>query len=699
MAIRVETVSVPDNLPDGLPDSKPHDPFADLNARQRDAATSGLDCDEALLVIAGAGTGKTTTLANRVAAQVLAGALPERILLLTFTRRAASEMVRRARRLVERAAPERARALPWAGTFHSIANRLLRRFAHSLCLDPAFTVLDRSDSTDLLNFVRGDLGLAGKSKRFPRKATCLSIYSRTVNAREPLEETLSRYYPWAAEWEADLRSLFRGYIEAKQKRNLLDYDDLLLYWAALMSEPKLAIHARELFDWVLVDEYQDTNAIQAEILFGLCPDGKRLTVVGDDAQAIYSFRAAEVKNIIEFPAQCQPPARVVTLEQNYRSTQPILDAANSVIGLAGEGFRKELVAATRRSGGKPRLVTVEDEAEQVEYITREVLAAREGGAMLKDQAVLFRAAHHSDMLEVELGRKNIPFVKFGGLKFLEAAHVKDVLCVLRLAENPLDSVAAYRVLQLLPGIGPAAAKRGAEAMLSPSPIESLRGLKVASEAGEALAGLCNLLGNLRNPDSEWTRQFAQVRTWYAPILEDNYASAAVRESDLEALESISAQYPSRERLISELTLDRPEAAGDHAGPPHLDEDFLILSTIHSAKGQEWDSVYVMNLVDGAIPSDMALRDKLGVEEERRLLYVAMTRARKSLSMVQPLRFMIHKQHKHGDKHVYAPRSRFVPDSILDRFEAVGVARDTLGETSVSKGAGQIDVGAKLRDMW
>ena len=319
--------------------------------------------------------------------------------------------------------------------------------------------------------------------------------------------------------------------------------------------------------------------------------------------------------------------------------------------------------------------------------------------MLKDQAVLFRAAHHSDMLEVELGRRNIPFVKFGGLKFLEAAHVKDLLCVLRLAENPLDSVAAFRVLQLLPGIGPAAAKRGSTAMLADQPIAALRAIKVSGESREALGALCDLLEALRVPDGEWNGQVAQARAWYSPILEETYDSAAVRESDLEALESIASEYPGRERFLAELTLDPAEAAGDHAGPPHLDEDYLILSTIHSSKGQEWDSVYVLNLVDGAIPSDMALRDKMGVEEERRLLYVAMTRAKKSLSLIQPLRFYIRTQHKRGDKHIYAPRSRFVPDSILEQFKKVSVARESLGNTDVSKTQARIDVAAKLRDMW
>jgi DNA helicase II / ATP-dependent DNA helicase PcrA len=443
-----------------------HDYLTLLNPAQREAVLH--EAEQPLLVIAGAGSGKTNTLAHRVAHLMLRGVDPQRILLLTFTRRAAVEMTRRAERIIasaRHAVSGRAPAVRlergsvrWSGTFHAIANRLLRVHAPGIGLDPAFTVLDRSDAADLMNLVRSDLGLAKKSRRFPKKASCLAIYSRVVNAQKPLEDCLVEAFPWCEEWAQDLRSLFRAYVEAKQERRVLDYDDLLLYWYHLMEEPALAARVREHFDHVLVDEYQDTNALQAAILLRLKPEGAGLTVVGDDAQAIYGFRAASVRNILDFPGQFPVMARVVTLDENYRSTQPILEAANAVIGLAAERYAKELFSR-RASQQKPVLVTVEDELAQVDYVVERILANREAGVDLRRQAVLFRTAHHSDALEVELGRRNIPYVKFGGLKFLEAAHVKDVLCVLRWAENPRDTVAGFRVLQLLPGVGPAIARR------------------------------------------------------------------------------------------------------------------------------------------------------------------------------------------------------------------------------------------------
>jgi DNA helicase II / ATP-dependent DNA helicase PcrA len=403
----------------------------DLNFAQRAAAEYGVsDVGDAsasgpLLIIAGAGTGKTNTLAHRVAHLILTATLPERILLLTFTRRAAAEMTKRAQRILAAArATSKARAvgrvgeITWSGTFHAIGNRLLREYADHVGLDPSFTVLDRADSEDRLNLVRNDLGLAKKQARFPRKGTCLAIYSHTVNACCPLTDALKSAFPWCAEWEAELKELFRGYVEAKQHDNVLDYDDLLLYWAHMMAEPTLARLVGERFDHVLVDEYQDTNALQAQILLGMKPDGCGLTVVGDDAQSIYSFRAATVRNILDFPKRFTPPAHVVTLEQNYRSTQPILEACNAVIAQAAEGFHKEL-SSNKPSGERPQLVVAADEAAQVEYVVERILEHREAGIDLKRQAVLFRAGHHSDQLEVELARRGIPFVKYGGLKFLE----------------------------------------------------------------------------------------------------------------------------------------------------------------------------------------------------------------------------------------------------------------------------------------
>jgi len=691
-----------------------------LNEAQRRAVQYGVgggaDGPGPLLIIAGAGSGKTTTLAHRVAELILGGADPRRILMLTFTRRAAAEMTRRAERIVAAALVRAADGgrgqaasrtssgrIEWSGTFHAIANRLLRYNAESVGLDPSFTVLDRSDSADLIDLLRNELGLAKKASRFPKKATCLSIYSHTVNAQRPVEETLRSAFPWCEAWADDLKPLFGAYVKAKQERNVLDYDDLLLYWYHMMAEPELAGAVGDRFDHVLIDEYQDTNALQAAVLFAMKPQGRGVTVVGDDAQAIYSFRAATVRNILDFPCQFDPPATVVKLEQNYRSTEPILEACNAVIGLATERFTKNL-RTSRASCQKPVIMTVDDEASQAEYVAESVLDSREAGIALKRQAVLFRTSHHSDQLEVELARRDIPFVKFGGLKFLEAAHVKDMICVLRWAENPRDSIAAFRVLQLLPGIGPASARAVIDHLRSCSfDLARLGEFRPPSATATDWPGLCELVGRLHDAQTDWHAQVGMVRRWYDPYLERLYDSAPIRAGDLEQLEQIAAGFGSRERFLTDVTLDPPSASGDEAGEPLLDEDYLILSTIHSAKGQEWDVVHVLNVVDGCIPSDMATGSPEQIEEERRLLYVAMTRARDELRLVQPLRFYTRQQHRFGDNHVYSPRTRFIPDSIVECFErrAYGGAELAGGGAAAAGGpAGtRVDVGARLRAMW
>src|SRR5712671_1699044 len=379
-----------------------------LNSEQRRAVEHGVResaCAPAvpLLVIAGAGSGKTNTLAHRVAHLIVNGADPRRILLMTFSRRAAAEMTRRVERICSQVLGSNAGimtgALTWAGTFHGIGARLLRDYAEQIGLDSGFTIHDREDSADLMNLVRHQLGLSKTESRFPMKGTCLAIYSRAVNAELPLGEVLGGFYPWCAGWEKQLRELFALYVEAKQTQNVLDYDDLLLYWAQTMSDPRLAEHIGGQFDHVLVDEYQDTNRLQASILLALKPGGRGLTVVGDDAQSIYSFRAATVRNILDFPGEFRPPARMVTLERNYRSTQPILSASNAVIDLASERFTKNLWS-DRGSAERPQLVAVRDEADQVHYVIERVLENRECGIALRAQAVLFRASHHSGPLEV-----------------------------------------------------------------------------------------------------------------------------------------------------------------------------------------------------------------------------------------------------------------------------------------------------------
>jgi DNA helicase-2/ATP-dependent DNA helicase PcrA len=678
----------------------PTDPIADpildpLNPAQRRAAAAD---DRPLLIIAGAGTGKTQTLAHRVAALIARGADARRILLLTFSRRAAQEMTRRAARLLARRTPAEA-TLPWAGTFHAVANRLLRLHAAEVGLDPAFTLLDREDAADLLDRLRHERGLSRTDRRFPRKGTCLAIYSSVVNTQETLRACLETRFPWCLEWEAPLRDLFAAYVDAKGARAVLDYDDLLLYWFHLMGELSLARRIGGLFDHVLVDEYQDTNTLQAEILRLLKPDGRGVTVVGDDAQAIYSFRAARVGNILGFPARYDPPATVVTIEQNYRSTAAILEAANAVIALAAERYEKRLFSA-RAGGERPALVTVDDEAAQVEYVVTRVLERREAGVPLRQQAVLFRGSHHSDALEVELGRRNIPFAKYGGLRFLEAAHVKDALSCLRWAENPRDTLAAFRVAQLLPGMGPRLAEAllghvtGAQFALAPA-LSTFQPPPAARTDWPAFTDLFRQLGAAAAP---WAAQMGLVRRWYQPHLERLYDDARVRLGDLEQLEQLAAAAPSRERFLSDLTLDPPQATGAEAGHPHIDEDYLILSTIHSAKGQEWDTVFVLNAADGCIPSDLATGTPAEIEEERRLLYVAMTRAKTTLALIHPLRFFIRQQSRFGDRHVFTPRTRFIPEAILDKFERVVPARPADAAPSPHAGA-RIDIAARLRATW
>ena len=586
--------------------------LAGLNAQQRRAVEHGCDAlDQAppLLIIAGAGSGKTNTLAHRVAHLVVSGADPRRIMLLTFSRRAAIEMQRRVERITAKVLGPKAGAmtdaLAWSGTFHAIGARLLREYAPDIGIDTAFTIHDREDSADLMNLVRHDLGFSRMEKRFPTKDTCLSIYSRAVNAETALGEVLAAFFPWCAEWEAELRTLFAGYVEAKQKQNVLDYDDLLLYWAQMMQEPALAEDLAARFDHVLIDEYQDTNRLQASILLNFKPSGRGLTVVGDDAQSIYSFRAATVRNILDFPSYFTPNAELITLEQNYRSTQPVLAAANAVIDLAAERFTKNFWS-DRASSDLPALVNVADDNAQAGYIVENILANREAGIRLKSQAVLFRTSSHSATLEVELTRRNIPFVKFGGLKFLEAAHIKDALAMLRWAHNLRDRVAGFRVAQILPGVGPGTAAKLLEGITeSGSAAAGLQGFKPPAASVSHWQEFVETMNTLHLGAAGWPAELDLVCRWYAPFMEQRYEDAAQRQADLVQLAQIAASYPTRERFLTELTLDPPDATSDQAGPPLLDEDYLILSTIHSAKGQEWTSVFVLNVVDGCIPPTSA----------------------------------------------------------------------------------------------
>jgi DNA helicase-2/ATP-dependent DNA helicase PcrA len=705
--------------------------LARLNDQQRSAV---LHCDDPLLIVAGAGTGKTATLAHRVAYRIATGTDPGRILLLTFTRRAAGEMLRRVDGILRQldvetrraqdqtpaagSAPGAAPTRPpgsgkvWGGTFHATATRLLRLHGRAIGLDPAFTILDRGDAEDLMGVLRTELGLATSNRRFPLKATCMDVYSRCVNAREPVDEVVETRFPWCRDEAEDLRRLFATYVDHKGEQSVLDYDDLLLFWHGLLTDARTARSIRSRFDCVLVDEYQDTNRLQAEILQMLCPGGKNLTVVGDDAQAIYSFRAATVHNILEFPRQF-PDARVVTLEQNYRSTQSLLDATNEVIAASTERHAKELWSE-RTGGAKPQFVTCDDEDEQTEFIIRSVLDHREAGLALRRQAVLFRASHHSLALELELARRNIPFHKYGGLRFVETAHVKDLMAFLRLAENPRDLMAGTRVLMLLPGVGPKKARSLMDRLVAahgpesddapggatpggssagrfgpapesgePPPCPAPAGFAAwsdcpcpsaaAGNSWDELVSLMTCIGS-RQP-GDLSSQIKRIRLFYAPLLERLHDNARARLMDLEQLEWLAARFPDRGRFLAEIALDPPTYTEDLAGPPLLDEDFLILSTMHSAKGLEWDVVFVIHAADGNIPSDMATGRAEEIEEERRLFYVALTRAKDWLYVCYPLRYYTYPR-SFSDVYGYSQPTRFVTTSMRQTFDLC-VAREVL----------------------
>ncbi|MBL8550324.1 MAG: ATP-dependent helicase [Hyphomonadaceae bacterium] len=663
--------------------------FAELNAAQARAVAHAAG---PLLVIAGAGTGKTKTLCARVARLVRDGADPARILLLTFSRRAATDMSRRVGATLAASGAGEIQ-LPWAGTFHAIGARLLRELAPVIGLSADYTIHDRSDSADLMGMVRQELGLAQTANRFPMKGTCLNVYSRAVNAEETLADALESF-PWCRQWEAELKALFAAYVDAKQKQSVLDYDDLLLYWADAMEEAAIAEEVGARFDHVLVDEYQDTNRLQARVLARIMPDGRSLTVVGDDAQAIYSFRAATVRNILDFPEQFSPPAAIVKLEENYRSTAAILAAANGVMEAAQEGFAKTLRTA-RLAGARPRLVDVRDEAEQARYVADCILDARERGMALKSQAVLFRAADHSAQVELELQRRDIPFLKFGGLKFLEAAHVKDLMAILRWGANRADRLAGFRTLQLVPGIGPGRAAR----ILDTAPTlvgDALDAAPAPAGSEEVWDGLRDLMRGLAAREA-WPTDIERAVRWYEPVMDLHYDDARVRASDIRQLQSIAAGYPARDVFLTDLTLDPPNATSDEAGKPSKDDDYCILSTIHSAKGQEWRNVFVLSAVDGCIPSDLGAGSSAELEEERRLLYVAMTRARDELHVILPQRFYVHQQGKSGDRNVFAARTRFIGDALLDRFERMtpGPAPGRAGVAAIRP----IDLADRARQRW
>jgi DNA helicase-2/ATP-dependent DNA helicase PcrA len=631
------------------------------------------------------------------------GADPRRILLLTFTRRAAGEMLRRVRALRDgpgEGGPGRrpTRDAVWGGTFHAVAARLLRLHARDLGMEPDFTILDRGDAEDLMHAARTALGLGRGGSRFPQKSTCLDVYSRCVDARLPLDEVLATAFPWCRPAHDDLRGLFVRYTDLKEQQQVLDYDDLLLFWHGLLADAVAGERVRARFDHVLVDEYQDTNALQAEIVALLRPGGQGVTCVGDDAQAIYGFRAATVRNILDFEQQF-PGAAVVTLTRNFRSSAPLVRATNAIMAEAFERREKELWSD--RDGGRPAVVACRDDDEQTAWVCDTVLEHREQGTALRRQAVLFRAQHHSLALELELSRRGIPFRKYGGLRFAETAHVKDLIGFLRLAENPRDVTAGLRVLGLVPGIGPKTAARLLDVLAAADGDFTAWDDVVVPTAARAhwpqVAALLQQLAAAGPGDVP--AQVHAVRLVYAPLLEQRTDDARARLLDLEQLEGAASRSPDRARFLAELALDPPAYSQELAGPPLLDEDYLVLSTMHSAKGLEFDVVMVIHAADGNIPSDMATGSSAEIDEERRLFYVACTRARDHLYVVHPLRYYTQPWHK-ADRHGFALRSRFLSPAVLDHFLQVQAAAqgDDPDDAPLERST-SASIRAGIRSLW
>ena len=635
----------------------------ELNAEQAAAATH---TEGPLLVIAGAGTGKTRALVYRVAHLIDRGVPPERILLLTFTRRAAHEMLSRAERLAG-AASTRVQG----GTFHATGHRLLRQFGPDAGMPRDFSIMDQGDAEDLMQLARGNLGYGKQEKRFPKKESLHYIYSRHINAELPVEAIVEREFPQFIEHTRDLLRIFAEYTSRKSERNLVDYDDLLLCWALMLEQSSpLADRIAGLYDHILVDEYQDTNLLQARILRGMCRGHRNITVVGDDAQSIYSFRGASFRNILDFPRQFAD-TKVVALEQNYRSTQPILDVSNTLISRALERFTKQLW--TMRGGTDlPWLVTARDEQQQTRFVVDRILELHEEGTPLHEMAVLVRAGYMSADLEIELTNRQIPFEKWGGLKFLEAAHVKDVVAFLRVLDNPRDEVSWYRILMMMPGIGDVTARAVMQSMAErawdPDAFSHFVPPPRARDAHKELAALLRRLARVR-PDQESGvgEDIDEIRTLYDRILAERYDRSEPRLADLDQLRVIASGYPSRSAFLAALALEPPQNTQDLAGGGENEDDALVISTVHSAKGKEWDAVFVIWAVDGWFPSSRSLDDEDQLEEERRLMYVAMTRARNHLAVTYPLNVYATRR---GSDYSIDQLSRFIDRGVREKMQRV-----------------------------
>jgi DNA helicase II / ATP-dependent DNA helicase PcrA len=641
---------------------------AELNLQQCAAATAP---DGPVLVIAGAGTGKTRTLVYRVAYLVETGVPPESIVLLTFTRRAASEMLARAASLLDGRC-SRVRG----GTFHSFCVSLLREHAPQIGFPHTFSILDASDAADVVDVLRTAGGFQKGDKRFPRKKTLYTMFSAAVNRGMPLEQIIVERYPQFAEYLSDIAVLEARYEQYKVQYGLMDYDDLLRRTLELFDRHDEVRHrVASKCRHVLVDEYQDTNRLQAELVKRFTSVHINVMAVGDDAQSIYGFRGADTNNIFAFPEEF-PGTKVLKLEQNYRSTQPILDLANHVIRQASWKYDKRLFS-DKKEGELPALVTAQDDRFESRFVCQMVLQLREEGIPLDRVAVLFRSSFNSYHLETELNRRNIPFVKYGGLKLNEAAHIKDVISYLRIAENPKDAVAWNRILQLLEGIGPKTAHDLIEWITSDEqdPFQ-LQNRPFSPRYIEALAALFDMLRAIRRPELSLADQMETLLAYYGPVLQRRYyEDYPKREQDLEHFMALAGSFPERGDFLSSLALDPIELTALDVEPENKDERPMVLSTIHSAKGLEFHTVFVIHVLDGVLPSVYMLKDASSLDEELRLLYVAVTRAEENLFISFPA-----VQYSRYNGEYITKASRFIektPAALLEPWTLVEEGRPPL----------------------
>ncbi|MGQ9630218.1 MAG: ATP-dependent helicase [bacterium] len=632
----------------------------ELNEAQYLAATT---LEGPVLVIAGAGSGKTRTLVYRVARLVELGVSPESILLLTFTRRAAQEMLRRASAIID-ARCERVSG----GTFHSFANTVLRKYASVFGFPSSFTILDRTDSEDVIGLLRSRMGYAGGERRFPKKSTVQEIFSMSTNKVLPLEEVVEGDYPHFINCIPELLALREEYTKYKCENSLMDYDDLLVYLKALLEGCEgIRRKLSDTYKYIMVDEYQDTNKIQAQIVRLLAFTHENVMVVGDDSQSIYSFRGANFRNIMDFPKDF-PRAEIIKLEENYRSTQPILDLTNEIIKRAKEKYLKTLYTR-KQEGPRPALVVAPDERFQSMFVAQRVLELREEGVPLSDIAVLFRSSYHSFDLEIELNKRNIPYVKYGGFKFIETAHIKDVIAHLRVVFNPQDVVSWNRILLLIEGVGPKTSGEIISKIVSGEiDVHNLERVQSALRYSGDIRSLARVLRAIAGDNLRPADQVNFLLKYYLPILREKYDDHPKREKDLEHLQAISERYRSLESFLTDMALEPPNESVSGLSPTDTDDELLILSTIHSAKGLEWHTVFIIWALEGRFPITYSIKSEEAMDEELRLMYVAATRAKRNLYITYPINVF-----DRATGLVFSKPSRFIDgmaEEILEQWSLV-----------------------------